>query len=443
MITEADINIYREELSRNVIDAFFKRSISEEGIDTALRVMLADMPSFDSYTVKLPQMTVEDQKSSGRCWIYAACHVLRRLFVREYNAKDILFSQEYVAFFDLLEKSESFLEFVISTADAPADERILWEKLFHPVVDAGQWEFFINIIEKYGLVTQDAMQKNAQTESTSDMLWRLSDMLRAAAVEIRKSYEAGGTRDELTYLKKRRMSDVYRFLSLCMGEPPTTFEFKYADKNGCCHNGGVLTPKEFYAKYIKRIELEQSIVVTCVDGCGMSYGKGYYINDLSNVQEKRPVRYLNIRQRDLKKLVRTQLEKGYAVWFGCDSRYGVDKENGFLNSDCYDYRQIGLEYPDRISRLSSRISCLSHSMVFEGFRENEEGVITGWLVKNSYGDRKGHHGYLDMADRWFDEYVYEAVIRKEYLTSELIRTYEDESNLIELPPWHPMGSLAD
>ena len=443
MITEAALNKYREVFFKNNIDASLKRSISERGIDTALKAVLTDIPSFCDYTIELPHMTVEDQKTSGRCWIYAACHVLRRLFVQIFDVGDILVSQEYLAFYDLLEKSELFLESVIKTVNDPIDERVLWENLLHPVADAGQWEFFVNIIKKYGLVTQNAMQKNTQTESTGDMIWRLSDMLRAGAVEIRKLHEKGGSKEELIYLIESRMSDVYRYLSLCMGEPPEEFELKYTEKDGSSHDGGLLTPKEFYTTYINKLELDHNIVISCIDGCGMTPGNGYFVNNLKNIQEGRTVRYLNLSQCDFKRLVRTQLERGYAVWFGCDSRFGVDKERGILNIDCYDFIQAGLVYPDRISRLISRISSLSHSMVFEGFRENENGEITSWLVKNSYGDRKGHNGYLDMTDRWFDDYVYEAVIRKEYLSHELIKTYEDETNLIELPPWHPMGSLAD
>ena len=45
-----------------------------------------------------------------------------------------------------------------------------------------------------------------------------------------------------------------------------------------------------------------------------------------------------------------------------------------------------------------------------------------------------------MTDRLFDEYMYQVVVNKKYLTAEQIAAYEAEP--IALEPWDPMGSLA-
>ena len=45
-----------------------------------------------------------------------------------------------------------------------------------------------------------------------------------------------------------------------------------------------------------------------------------------------------------------------------------------------------------------------------------------------------------MMDEWFDEYLYEAVVRKEYLSPELLKILDTQP--LVLPSWDPMGTLA-
>ena len=52
----------------------------------------------------------------------------------------------------------------------------------------------------------------------------------------------------------------------------------------------------------------------------------------------------------------------------------------------------------------------------------------------------GHEGYDIGSAAWFDEYVYQVVVDKKYLTPEELAAFE--SDPIELAPWDPMGSLA-
>ena len=440
-ITQEKLVHYRQRVHNDSRNEALRLRMSKNGIRKSFQGKSLEFPPMERYEIRMKDLSVEDQNASGRCWIYAACHMIRQLFIRKYRAKDFLFSQEYIAFYDLLEKSNYFLDFILSTVRLPDDDRELREKLNRPVQDAGQWDLFCNIVKKYGMLPQYAMEKNAQTRSTGEMIGLLSDMLRSFACRLRRVYGETGNLKQAEQIRDGQMAYIYRFLSLSIGEPPESFDLEICHTDGSRTEEREITPLEFYRKYLPDRLIEEAVPVSCV-GVGMKPDMTYTVRNLGNVAEGKNVKYLNLEPEDVKRLMLAQLKAGYPVWFGCDSRFGADKEQGILDVKVYDMGELDLEFPDKNDRLRYGINCLNHAMVAEGVRMRDEENVFSWLVKNSYGESKGHRGYLDMRDQWRDQYVYEAVIFREFLGREKIELY-DSTVPVELPPWHPMGMLAD
>ena len=84
-------------------------------------------------------------------------------------------------------------------------------------------------------------------------------------------------------------------------------------------------------------------------------------------------------------------------------------------------------------------SAMNHAMVITGVNL-DEGRPTRWKIENSWGDKNGEKGYYVCTDSWFDAYVYQAAVEKEYLGD--LAAFA-ELPPIELDPWDPMGTLAD
>jgi bleomycin hydrolase len=133
---------------------------------------------------------------------------------------------------------------------------------------------------------------------------------------------------------------------------------------------------------------------------------------------------------------------GRPVWFGADAGKASNRELGVFNTEIYDY---GSTYSTdfRLSkgeRLDYGQSRMNHAMVFTGVNIGEDGSPRRWRVENSWGEEPGDKGFYVMSDSWFDEYTYEVMVDRAYLSEELLRALEMEP--IVLKPWDPMGALA-
>ena len=96
----------------------------------------------------LDDWAVTNQKKSGRCWMFAGLNLLRVGAMNKMNLKEFEFSQNYTLFWDKFERSNYFLEAIIETADRDVDDRTVAFLLDYPLEDGGQWNMFINIINK-------------------------------------------------------------------------------------------------------------------------------------------------------------------------------------------------------------------------------------------------------------------------------------------------------
>ena len=65
-----------------------------------------------------------------------------------------------------------------------------------------------------------------------------------------------------------------------------------------------------------------------------------------------------------------------------------------------------------------------------------DGKSVRWKVENSWGDENGEKGYYVMTDDWFDQFTFEVIINKKYLSEDLVQLYQTEPEV--LPFYFPM-----
>ena len=411
------------------------------GICASSRNYVTEREIPHEFSISLEQGAVTNQKRSGRCWMFAALNCMRFQVIKKQNLEDFELSQSYPLFYDKLEKANYFLESILDTLDEPTDGRLIAHLLAAPLNDGGQWDMLCSIVEKYGLVPKTAMPESVSSSATQEMVSYMTEKLREYACVLRKGYKAGKSMEQLKKEKEAMMETVYRMLCISLGKPPKTFTFEYRDKDGNFHREENLTPKAFYEKYVG-LRLDDYVSVINAPTEDKPFYRSYTVQYLGNVKEGRPVKYVNLPIEEMKQAAIAQLKDGEPVWFGCDVGKRSFRDGGLMDTGIYDVETLfDTDFPmTKAERLEYGQSLMTHAMVFQGVNLDENGRPDRWRVENSWGEEAGKKGYFVMSDRWFDEYNYQVVVNKKYLSSKALEAYEKEP--VRLNPWDPMGSLA-
>ncbi len=389
------------------------------------------------FSVDIPTLGATNQKSSGRCWIFAGCNVLRERVAKKFDLKEFELSQNYVAFYDKLEKCNHFMDSVAALLTVPEEERTLDTILARGIEDGGQWDMFVNVVKKYGAAPKDAFPETFQSSNSGEINGMLNKYVRRFAAEAKRAKSARA----VSAKKTEALRNVYKMLCSAFGVPPKRFSFEYVNKSGEYHIVKNLTPKEFFEKYIA-MDFDDYASIINSPTADKPFNETYTVKYLGNVAEGGRVKYLNLKMPRLKELIIAMLKDGEPVWFGSDcSKAGVRDEGIWddlsLDKDRLFQTDTSMSKGDM---LDMRESAMNHAMVITGVNL-DEGAPTKWKIQNSWGDETADKGYFVATDSWFDKYVFQAVVNKKYLTAAEKRYWEKEPKKLEL--WDPMGTLAD
>ena len=387
---------------------------------------------------------ITDQQSSGRCWLFTGLNVLRAKMIDKYDLPGMEFSQNYLFFYDQLEKANLFLQGVIDTKDLPFEDRKVDWLFSNPLSDGGQFTGVSNLIVKYGLVPSDAMPETYQSNNTSNMATLLKLKLREDGLDLRKAYAEGRAKigkgpkkdvekglktldAQLQKMKVEQLSEIYRMLALCLGEPVK--EFMYEDKK--------YTPVSFCEEFIGE-DLENNYVMIMNDPC-REYGKVYEIDYDRHVYDGHNWLYVNLPVERIKEMAIASIKDNTAMYFSCDVGKFLDRKKGVLDIANFDYESLmGVTFGmDKKERVQTHASGSSHAMTLIAVDICEEtGKPVKWMVENSWGPSSGYQGCLIMTDEWFNEYKFRLVVEKKYVPADVLEMLEQKPTL--LPAWDPM-----
>ena len=388
----------------------------------------------------LDDWAVTSQEKSGRCWLFAGTNLLRVGAARKLGVKDFEFSQNHLLFWDKLEKANHWLESILDTADRDIDDRTVAHLLSTPAEDGGQWNMFVALVVKHGLVPKTAMPETKSSSNTGSMNRDISTILRQAARDLRARAADGATAGELQTEKEQVLATIHRLLCIHLGTPPESFGWQWKDKDNGFHRAGEMTPREFADDYVT-VPLTDYVCLVNDPRPTSPYGRTYTVEHLGNVVGAPPVTYLNVPTELMKRLAADAIVGGEPVWFGCDTGQMSNADLGLWDAALFDRAAVYATAPDlpKADRLTHHESMMTHAMLFTGVDLQGE-VPRRWRVENSWGDEKGDKGFMTMNDNWFGEHVFETAVRRDALPADLQEALASEPTV--LPAWDPMGALA-
>ncbi|MBU8932417.1 MAG: hypothetical protein KOO62_00270 [candidate division Zixibacteria bacterium] len=395
-----------------VINAITNNNIQDLSLNRE-RVVSHD----DHFSHRLKKSGITNQRGSGRCWLFAGLNVFHPDMMTRLKLNSFELSQPYLTFWDKMEKANLFLEQMITLRDRPFDDRELCVILRNPFGDGGWWHYVTDLVEKYGVAPISAMPETKQSVSTGIINKLANRKLRTFASELRTMHENGQSEKDLRLRKEEMLGDIYAMLVCTYGQPPTSFTFRYEDKDSTVSAPVEFTPRSFYDEFLADALPEY---VTLMDNPGKEYDHIYQIESSRNMIEKADLTTLNLSIEKQKTYVLKSLLDSQAVWFACDVGKANYKKDGIMATDVYDYAStFDMDFSiSKRDRILYRDSYPGHAMVIIGVDTTSDGQPIKWLVENSWGTDRGDDGYWYMYDDWFSEYVYFTIIDERHLDSD-------------------------
>lgn len=426
-------------------DEYSKKSESDKGVRNAVTnneikklALNRDISgkSEHNFKYKVKVSGITNQESSGRCWMFTGLNSLRPEIISNKDLSSFEFSTNYLYFWDLLEKSNLFLEAVMLNSDKEMTDKTIEWLFKNPIGDGGVWNSFANIISKYGAVPKSVMPETYHSENSSWINRLLARKLREYGLELYKLKNENKPAKDIANVKFEMISEIYRMLVLFLGEPPSEFEYRFVDKSGNIGAYKKYTPQSFFKEMFPEFDIDNYVML--MNDPTREYYKVYEIEFDRNVLEGRNWRYLNLPSDEIKVFALESIKNNEAMYASCDVGKQLNKDDGTLDINNYDFESLlGIDFSmDKSERIKTYDSGSSHAMLLMAVDTDEQDKTVKWQFENSWGASYGHNGYLTFTDEWFDEYMFRVVVNKKFIDEKTLKLTTQKP--IMLPPWDPM-----
>ena len=424
-ISEQMLTQIRKQQTATASDRALHNAIAANAIDD-LAKNHRNAGEFDThFSVETPKQSITDQKSSGRCWMFSGLNVLRANFAKRTDSLSVEFSQDYLFFWDQLEKSNLFLQGIIDTAKKPIDDQRVQFFFKSPLSDGGTFCGVSDLTEKYGLVPKAVMPETFSSDNTSKMSRLLDSKLREFGLQLRDMVAQGKKTTDLEKAKTQMLAAVYHMLVLTLGEPPTQFTYTFHNKDGKpLGEPKQYTPQSFYQEVVGQ-PLNGTFIMVMNDP-RRPYYKTYEVEYDRHTYDGHNWKYLNLPMEEIEQMAIATLKDGRKLYSSYDVGKFLDRKRGLCDINNFDYESLfsttfGMNKAQRISTFDSGST---HAMTLTAVDLDANGQPLKWKVENSWGATYGQQGCLIMTAEWFREYMFRLVVDKQYVPENLLKLSE-------------------
>ena len=424
-IDDRMIEGFRREVKSDRDVRYLAGDMLEVGLD---RELVASYDTTCTYRVSYNKVT--DQSKSGRCWLFSTLNILRDEMIKKYDMGNFEFSQTYGMFWDVLEKSNRFLENVIDNRKKTIDSRINDFLFKKPIGDGGHFGNAAHIMDKYGVVPQEIMPEKYASLDNKWLMNTVRTALRRYGLMLREA-----DKKDIQSIKEKALSDIYNILACNLGEPPTEFEWTLKDKNGKMISTKTYTPLSFRDEFVNH-DLEKEYVIF-MDDPTRPYYRMYSVSNSRNCYEYPDWTFLNVPAAELLEMGVESLKHDTMFYFSADTDASAVMIGGIYDVALYDF---GGAFGADLSMTKEEMvrSCeikSAHAIAMAGVELGEDGKPLKWLVENSFGEIRGWDGYVVMQNEWLETYLFRLVVERRFVHEKLIPMLNQKPKMI--PQWNP------
>ena len=408
----------RNALAANAIDLLAKNQAKAGALDTY-------------FSVETKKQSITDQKSSGRCWMFSGMNVLRANFAKRTDSLTVSLSQDYLFFWDQLEKANLMLQGVIDTGKKPIDDQRVQFFFHYPLNDGGTFCGVADLADKYGLVPSEVQPETYSADNTSKMSSIIKSKLREQGLELRRMVADGRKAKDIQKRKTEMLSEIYHMLVITLGEPVKEFTYAFKDKDGKNITPvRKYTPKEFFQEVVGS-PLNGTFIMVMNDP-RREYYKTFEVEYDRHTYDGHNWKYLNLPMEEIEQLAIASLKDGRKLYSSYDVGKQLDRKRGYCDLENFDYASLfntsfNMSKAERISTFDSGST---HAMTLTAVDLDAEGKPLKWKVENSWGSDWGQKGCLIMSASWFREYMFRLVVDKQYVSEKLLKDYEQKPTMV-------------
>ena len=419
------IDRFREHTGTVLDSRFLEQDMYEVALD---RELVASYDTVCTYRVSYNQVT--DQMMSGRCWLFSTLNILREEMIREYDMGHFEFSQTHGMFWDILEKSNRFLENVIDYRKKPIDARINAWLFRKPIGDGGHFANAAHIIEKYGVVPQEIMPERFSSLDNKWLMNLVRTSLRRYGLKLRDA-----DAKDLQSIKETALSDIYSILVHNLGHPPTEFDWSLKDKEGNVISTKTYTPQSFRQEFIKH-DLENDYVIFMNDPT-KPYYRMYRVENSRNCYEYADWTFLNVPMDDILTMGVESLKNNSMFYFSADTDASMLMMGGIYDVALYDLgKRYGVSLDMTKEEMIRSLEIKSaHAIAMAGVELDADGKPVKWLVENSFGKVRGWDGYVVMQNEWLKTYLFRFTVERRFVPEKLLPLLERKPRVLKT--WNP------
>ena len=427
MLRDIQKELKGEPLNRALVNAVAANSID------ALAKNRQNAGALDTYfSVETKSQSITDQQSSGRCWMFSGFNVLRSNYTHQHgDSIQLEFSQAYLFVWDQLEKANLMLQGCVDTGSKPIDDPRVQFFFKSPIGDGGTFCGVSDLAEKYGLVPAEVMPESYSSDNTSKMRSLIASKLREYGLQLRDMAQKDRKQASIDKAKTRMLAQIYKMITMTIGEPPQTFTYAFRDKSGkAVGPAKEYTPQSFYQEVVGGPV--NGTFIMAMNDPRRPYYKTYEVEYDRHSYDGHNWKYINLPMDDIEQMAIASLKDGRKLYSSYDVGKFLDRKRGYADTENFDYASLfGTTFGmDKAQRISTFDSGSTHAMTLTAVDLDEKGKARKWKVENSWGASWGQQGCLIMTDRWFREYMFRLVVDKKYVPENILQASETEPVMV-------------